>query len=56
MVMMEETISNTKFKLDEATYFFDQMKNNLDNNNNNNKIHCMFNLVSYFILEQEDLL
>jgi hypothetical protein len=52
MVMMEETTSNTRFKLDEATYFFDQMKNNLDNN----KIHCMFNLVSYFILEQEDLL
>jgi hypothetical protein len=31
MVMMEETISNTRFKFDEATYFFDQMKNNLDN-------------------------
>ena len=40
----EETTSDTRLKLKEATYFFDQMRNNLDN-----RKYFMFNLIAFLV-------
>jgi hypothetical protein len=40
--MVEEDVSDTRFKLEEASYFFEQMKKNLDN-----RKYFMFNLIAF---------
>jgi hypothetical protein len=42
MVEEEETTSDTRLKLEEASYFFDQMKSNLDN-----RKYFMFNVIAF---------
>jgi hypothetical protein len=40
--MVEGTVSDTRFKLQEAVYFLNQMKSNIDN-----RTHFIFNLIAF---------
>ena len=42
--MVEGTVSDTRFKLQEADYFLNQIKNNIDN-----KTYFIFNLIAFVV-------